>query len=367
MYESIFINNFRCFKNFTLKPLAQINLFAGKNGAGKTALLEAFWLNRGYHNPELSIAIDNFRGISQTRIDEFLWSLFRNFRFKDTITIEIKDITGFSRKTEIQLHEPNDYELRINSVPGQNAISGPSSERETSMLSIKEAVFKSSDSKGRETTSLASIVSTPDGQPLKIKRAQRNPNEPNGIFLSSMRRSTPQELAERYSNLAITKEEKSILGALKIIEPRLKKLTVEYRGREPGIFGDFGTNRLFPLTLMGDGIYRLLTIALAITEARNGEVLIDEIENGLHYSVMPDVWNVLATLAHKFKTQIFATTHSHECIQAAATAFTKRTAEVNQKDELLLHRLETDKEKIYSVSYNLSDLVEALEIGLEVR
>jgi AAA15 family ATPase/GTPase len=115
---------------------------------------------------------------------------------------------------------------------------------------------------------------------------------------------------------------------------------------------------------MGDGIFRLLTIALAIPEARNGEVLIDEIENGLYYSVMSDVWESLAKLAEIFNAQLFATTHSEECIRAAAEVFSKK----NDKGQFLLHRLEANKNRVvHPVTISLDKLVEALEIGLEVR
>ena len=55
MYKSFNIENFRCFSELTLKPLERINLIAGKNNIGKTALLEALWIRHGYQNPELGI------------------------------------------------------------------------------------------------------------------------------------------------------------------------------------------------------------------------------------------------------------------------------------------------------------------------
>ena len=65
MYLSFEINNFRCFENLKIRPLDRINLIAGKNNVGKTALLEAIWIFKGYHNPSLGISVDAFRGIEK--------------------------------------------------------------------------------------------------------------------------------------------------------------------------------------------------------------------------------------------------------------------------------------------------------------
>ncbi len=368
MYKSILIKKFRGFQEFSLDSLGRINLIAGRNGIGKTALLEAFWLNRGYYNPELGIGVDNFRGVTQTHVNEFLWSLFTDFQVQREIVVETKDKTGYVRTIEIHLREPTEYERSIAIKPNQNAISGSTLDQEPTSLVTSQAILKSFDSQGRETIAFATIRPTPEGHSLNFRKAQKDPGEPRSIFLSSMRRSSAMELVERFSNLSIAKEEEVILNALKIIEPKLKRLTVEYRGGEPGLFGDFGAKRLMPLPLMGDGIYRLLTMALTIPEARDGEILIDEIENGLHYSVMPDVWNSLAKLAESFNTQLFATTHSEECIRAAAKAFGKSNIEIDERSDFLLHRLEKDNNgTVYPITYSLNDLVEALEMGLEVR
>ena len=72
---------------------------------------------------------------------------------------------------------------------------------------------------------------------------------------------------------------------------------------------------------MGEGVGRLLSLLLAILQTPGGVVLIDEVENGLHYSVMKPVWQAIAQAARQADMQVFATTHSWECIQAAHQAY----------------------------------------------
>ena len=83
------------------------------------------------------------------------------------------------------------------------------------------------------------------------------------------------------------------------------------------IWGDIGLRELVPLAVMGDGMSRLARLVLAIADAPGGLVLVDEIETGLHHTVLSDVWRVVDEAARQFETQVVATTHSYECIRAA--------------------------------------------------
>jgi len=128
------------------------------------------------------------------------------------------------------------------------------------------------------------------------------------------------------------------------------------------IHGDIGGDRLVPLPLMGDGMVRLTSLILAISSAQNGVILVDEIENGLHHSILPKVWTAIGNAAQMFETQVFATTHSFECITAAHKAFTE-----SGLYDFRLHRLERTNEDIRGVTYDQEDLAAAVETDFEVR
>jgi len=113
---------------------------------------------------------------------------------------------------------------------------------------------------------------------------------------------------------------------------------------------------------MGEGLVRLLSIILAIAQAQGGTILIDEIENGLHYSVMTDVWKAIADAARRADAQIFATTHSQECIRAAHRAF-----DSSETYDFRYHRLELVKDEIQAVTYDRETLATSDEMDLEMR
>ncbi|MGK7878307.1 MAG: ATP/GTP-binding protein [Xenococcaceae cyanobacterium] len=141
-----------------------------------------------------------------------------------------------------------------------------------------------------------------------------------------------------------------VLETLRLLEPRLERLTLLVVDGQPIIHGDIGMSELVPLPLMGEGLGRLLSIILAIANAKGGTILIDEIENGLHYSVLTKVWKAIAHAARQAEAQIFATTHSGECIIAAHKAF-------SEQYDFRYHRLDWVKDEIKAVPYDKETVV----------
>ncbi len=188
-----------------------------------------------------------------------------------------------------------------------------------------------------------------------------NQDSKSSIMLPTKHRSFTED-AERFSELEKKGKTKELLDTLKILEPRLQRLAVLILAGDAIICGDIGLQEMLPLAYMGEGMTNMLTILLAIAEAKGGKIFVDEVENGLHHSVLPQVWTAIGAAAKKYDVQIFATTHSWECIEAAHQAFT-------QADEydLAVHRLETRDGKIHAVSMDEESLEVIIEEGFEIR
>jgi len=182
------------------------------------------------------------------------------------------------------------------------------------------------------------------------------------IFLPARGRIPRAEDASRFGKLELIGQQDLVLKALQVIEPRLRRLAVVVVGEVPVIHGDIGLGRLMPLPLMGEGMARLTSLVLAIANTPKGVVLVDEIENGLHHSVLPKVWRAVGETARAFNTQVFATTHSFECIVAAHRAFSE-----GEGYDFRLHRLEQVDDFIRVVTYDQETVDAAIEMGLEVR
>ena len=140
---------------------------------------------------------------------------------------------------------------------------------------------------------------------------------PFGAQFLSTRNASPHEDAVRLGRLRRRKQGDLVLDALRIIEPRLRSIEDSVASGAPMISGDIGLSELVPLAVMGEGMIRIARLVLAVVDSPDGLVLVDEVETGLHHSVLPEVWKAVDAVARRFGTQIVATTHSYECMQAA--------------------------------------------------
>ena len=355
MFTSVSIQNFRCFKDLTINSFNRINLIAGKNNVGKTALLEAVFLLADGSNLLRTVTLANFRGVhklNRSSGSELVFSpLFRQFSTENTIKISGLLNTGERHTTELWLTSGDtipldtsdelitDIEATTRDLPShvlQSKYTSPSGESYSSQMWIEY-------------------------QNIRIET--KAPNSPFPVyFLIANARQAAEQDAELFGRLEVVRESYNLLESLKVVEPRLERLSTIVIAGTPVLHGDVGLNRMLPLSLMGEGLRRLTSILLAIANASGGIVLIDELENGFHHSVLKKVWQAIGDAARRSNTQVFATTHSYECIQAAHQVF----AEDNGYD-FRLHRLDRFDEQIKAVTYEQETLEAATKAELEVR
>jgi len=358
-YENLKIKNFRGFKELTISNLTRINLFVGKNAVGKTALLEAVFVHSGFYNPSLEISVNALRGLEPYKSDpltsfEVPWSsLFNDYKMEDPIEIESDNEKG---KSKTRLKALN-LEEKIQLVEKLR--------RETfgmpvfSAESIQVLQFQFQRDIKQENREYFLIL---DQNDLRVLPVPQSPDF-STIIIPSSRRPVPQELSEKFSKLMISDKKliKDIVDVSRIFEPRLREITILTVGNIPILHADIGIGRFVPIYYLSEGLVRALYIGLSMFEVRNGVLLIDEIENGIHYSVLRDFWKFLSKLSELFNVQIFATTHSYECIAAAHEAFSKDSSDFK------LYRLEKLDEEIVTKEFSNNDLETVFKAGFEIR
>jgi AAA15 family ATPase/GTPase len=169
--------------------------------------------------------------------------------------------------------------------------------------------------------------------------------------------------------IVLTSEEDLVTQAMQIIEPRIKRIATltsgkhKYKGTRSGFVMQLANeNQRIPIGSMGDGMWRMLGLALALVNAKDGVLLVDEIDTGLHFTVMSDMWKMLWETAKRLNVQIFATTHSNDCWQSLADI---ANAEHPSEDGITIHRIE--KGKPHSIVFTEDEIAIAAEEGIEVR
>jgi hypothetical protein len=353
------ISNFRCFDSFELSPLSLVNLITGMNGVGKTAILEALFLHVGATNPSLALKVNLWRGLGG--VGEWTGMLWRNlfWQFKTMEPIRLVRTDSRGKKSM----------LIITIAPTAAAVT----QDMTADIGIefardveRDLVFEYKDERGQISTSrgVPEIVKKGNVVQFGLKVEPTVVQIPfPGIFLNSSRPGPAEEDVQRFSDLRISNQDQMVLDVLKRMEPRLEKLEILSPHGASMIHGYLtGYSEPVPLSLLGDGVRRVTSLVLAIGSARGGTILVDEVENGIHHSMMPSLWEAIGKAAGLFHTQVIATTHSLECVSAAFEAFRRR-----RSYDLTLHRLERMDGMVRAIAYDRESLEGALSIPTEVR
>ena len=369
MLTSLTVTNFRNLKSVTLENLGRITLIGGKNGAGKTALLEALWLLSGSDLPELVTRVSAFRGIPILGPEITFHDIFRNFDTGRHISISTHGDWGrLPRQLDIYMRDHQ----QVDTIRS-DALERASIERLTRPVTEGELeiVFTYQHDDGNEYTSRAWWVAEqmPVGPGAALasegirQERQAVPKRPTSVFMAAVHREDLQAIASRFGRFQLEGKDEEILRFIRPLEPRLEVLTLITVNNIPVIHAYIdGMNRPVPVQFLGEGLNRMLGLVLSMNEASGGLLLIDEIENGLHHSVQEEVFSMLLELAKSFDVQIFATTHSDECIRAAYRALRK-----HEPQELAFYRFDRVSGEVKTVSFDDEMLETAIEFDMEIR
>jgi hypothetical protein len=185
----------------------------------------------------------------------------------------------------------------------------------------------------------------------------------DAYFIGAQHRYQPSELAQRYTNLRLRGHDKDFLNALRALEPTLKSIEI-LATTTPTLYFTLRGRPPLPITIMGEGMTAVASYAATIFETPGRLVLIDEVENGIHYSALEKVWTQIGRAVKATGTQVVASTHSYECVRAAYQAFR------SDPDALQLIRLRSREDSptaIEAVDYDLESLEGALDMNLDLR
>ncbi len=366
MLKRLEIRNYRAFKHLAVDQLGRINLFAGKNSSGKTSLLEALFLLAGFGSPGPALNANIIRGvesptISTEAVRELYWKpMFLNLNKNKKISIKATHESSGDLKTlgdlslEISIERLKSTEIA--EISSNSSGLGPASIDPESLTFAFTGPNIPSDIKIHESRLLLrgnDTIHIESGAPQIEPRF-------NAALIPSNDQS-PDQSPKLLGEVRRQKRGHILLQALQIIEPRLKSVEDNSFSGVPVIMGDVGFRELVPLASLGEGMQHLSWIALGLSMAgmSGGVLLIDEIENGIHHTVMPKVWQFVGETAKLFDVQVFATTHSYECMSDAYTAL--------GADGFVLHRLEASDIGNRCFTYKPSAIKAAIKHDLEFR
>jgi predicted ATPase len=383
MLDSFLVRNFRLFEDLRIDRLGQVNLFVGKNNSGKSCLLEALQIYAG--NARLNVLLDiiaahdgNWEAEIEPESDappvqtsNPLRSLFHGFRFP---------IPGFPSIVVGPADDPT-QRIVLQTEPYQTI------EEEGGARLVR---VSSPDDLNEDLTNVKYWLVVKDGagftrlaarEGFDYRRSRRR-----AAFLGVRERDyrfpffsvpaqslTDRQLASLWDKVSLTDLQSDVLAGLQLIHPKISGIAFlgetrvspsgnQVAGRRVAVVRLSDSSERYPLKTMGDGLSRVLQMILALVSAKDGILLVDEFENGLHWTVQPKLWQLVFRLAKRLNVQVFATTHSQDCVKAFSSVWQ------DDEEAATFHRLDRDSRNGVKVTtYDRSTLSDSVETDVEVR
>ncbi len=323
--QYIDIERYKCFSDFSAHGLQRVNLIAGKNNVGKTALMEAMFVN-----------------VRSPTVSDFFYSLFslymvrkrtdyayKKLNQQDVTDHVLKQANTLNIKTNIQTLEFNVNDLGVS----------------------REYGVKINDQNNRIPESEIDIFSIAKKSSIK-----------NVAWIGSSRDSQ-EDIISSYTKVQEKDREDDLSRFINGFDPEIAKVKVIGDAIQCRVTAQDGSFSYRDISEYGDGLRLYVSVIADMFAAENGYVFIDEIDNGVHYTALDKLWEIILTLSKELNVQVFATTHSRECIE-----FYCRMVEKHKARDISFITLVKNKEKqIKAIVSDYDTFTDSIHDSREVR
>jgi len=369
------IDRFRGFEHYEVHGLGRINLLVGTNNCGKTTILEAIQLLASKGDPSTLWQIASRRG-----------ERLENTDARPTTLPEV-DICHLFHGHEMDVGNQFKIEARTDitsesltasvidsSRQQQRQLFNGGSDSESGTGDIADEPDWAVELDWSATPEKAAWLALSIRGGISSDAVRRQPrgrsNGPIPVRFISTAGLTADDVVEMFEEIVLTREEELVTEALQAIDPTIERLATisgDRRRGSPGERGGIlvrcqGSDRRIPIGSMGDGMWRILGLALALASAENGILLVDEIDTGLHFSVLETMWRMVDMASKRLGVQVFATTHSRDAYESLAAI---SRSSVSEGSEVTIQRIVRAKRQ--SVAFNEQEIIASAERGTEVR
>ncbi|MEX2216102.1 MAG: AAA family ATPase [Phycisphaeraceae bacterium] len=359
MIHTLEVENFKRLHRLKVEHLSRVTLIGGRNNVGKSTLLEAAFLLHDRYSASVLLRHWAFRGAAGAAHDpeSLFGAAFTKYDTSSTIGVASQN-SAHRFRVEIRFErELRKHRIRIAQRERIPQISQEVESGQPQIEALHLAYFRDDIEVNRGDL----LLGRGD---LELKLQSDREEVPMAVFIGSRSISSLREVADRFSDLDVRNESENVVEVLREIHPTLKGLGLQQLGDMPVLHADVGLGRKVPVNLLGDGTNRLLTIILAMSHGQGGMALIDEVDSGFHYSVMPRVWKAIDRASKRFNCQILATTHSYGCLASAVEGLEPSLVE---SPELTYIRLDELGGQVVPRYYPHSQLSQAISDEWEVR
>ncbi len=338
MINNFEIKNYKCFKDFKVEGLSQINIISGDNNVGKSAFLEAIYINLNAHMVIQSIVDENVE----------IRSYFKALKI-------ISKNRGINEQGFIDYMKNINFETTINkkkfSIKYENNLPKKELSNYTNLASVDSFEFLT-----------IQIIGDKIIYPFEIIKQMEHTKISQSYIDSS--KPINKKLLTLYSSIQNLNLQHKFSEYLKLIDKNITWI-------EPQLIGNdlyLRINLKNPIksllsSELGEGTNRFIEILATLLTKQNRVILIDEIENGIHYTKLKDIWKAIIEIVQKEKIQLFVTTHDKETIEALNEA-----SEELGFEDITSIKLKKDKNNvIYPVIRKSSLFNTTIDCGMDIR
>ncbi|NIJ46593.1 AAA15 family ATPase/GTPase [Wenyingzhuangia heitensis] len=353
LIKNIVIKNFRGFKELKIEDINHINILVGNNNSGKSSVLEAFFLIMGMSNPLLPDNINRIRGLKFKNANDFKF-LFHQLNLENTPKIECT----FNNEVKRSLTLEPIITKNTSSSNNIDEIEASSAAPNINGLNLK---FSNKIKHSPNKSYKSSLIFNPPSE--LIPTFNNNYQEEYSAVLLSGNISDDNAL-RRYSEILKHKKGNIVLKAIQKIDPKI----INILPLKDGLYFDYeDINELVPVNLSGDGVRKFLNIVTTIAEKQNSFILIDEIENGLHYSAHKGLWESIINISKEFNTQLFITSHNIETLKCVKELL-EETKYIDYQQKISIYKLaQTKKQGAKTYKYTFDGFKSAIDLNTEIR
>ena len=359
MLRTLELEGYRGFDKYKLTDLTRVNLLVGKNNCGKTSILEAVHFLVSGGDPFVLVRSANRRGEvsdagAEPRPD--VSHVFFGRRFDAGVRFRLS-ADGGRREVSVTVRP-----VRLDDEP--SLFENAADDFHVLALEIEGTSLR------RPTVlPVAESGALPDSRHLRLRAPGSEGAPPPPIQFVAPDSLDLDPMRAMWDRVLMEGRESDVIRAMKLLEPELDSIHFlagnaprMRSGRAGVLLGFRGAGRRAPMGSYGDGMRRLLALSLSLIHTANGFLLVDEIDTGLHWTVMEETWRLVVETARRSSIQVFATTHSYDCIRGLASLVESRP---DLAGDVSIQKIERSIEK--AVGFDAEDVRAVVEQNIEVR